>query len=341
MLGRNLPCPPVNVGPRSTPHYAATFNSASVHGIGNGRKVFAGQRADAFFVDLGAIFDLGTLRPFESLHLIPSANAMGVNTLQSFNVHTIALQVPITEVTHGRVRPRRIADAHSTIGVYATTHRQAVNMYDDKAHTWTSHGPFRQFSRLGNPLFNEVITPMAHKDYWNHNTPNNDKQFEKYVYQPELAKLLPVLYPNTFPNLAKYKKARADLHAILLTGIPTGVIKGFQNYTGPVPSDMLRLNLAVPPTEASKASPYGLLGNDLAGFPNGRRPTDDIVAVELRAIAGATIPLVDKSYKPDAAAAALKDGTSNTNGKLLPHFPYIGTPNGGYQTKPGTPGGQT
>src|SRR5439155_8025606 len=107
----------------------------------------------------------------------------------------------------------------------------------------------------------------------------------------ELAKLLPVLYPGVFPHLAAYTKDRADLEAILLTGIPSGIIAGFQNFTGTTQADFLRLNMAIPPS--SKPSLLGLLGGDLAGFPNGRRVFDDIVAVELRAIAGVTIPLVD------------------------------------------------
>ena len=137
-----------------------------------------------------------------------------------------------------------------------------------------------------------------------------------------------------FPNLAAYKKSRADLNAILLTGIPTGVVPGFQNYTGPVESDMLRLNLAVPPSK--KPNDGGLVAGDAAGFPNGRRISDDVVTIELRAIAGATIPLVDPSYTPDGAASAITDGTTNTNAPLLKTFPYLGLPGGGYQTVPGT-----
>ena len=137
-----------------------------------------------------------------------------------------------------------------------------------------------------------------------------------------------------FPNLAAYTKPRADLNAILLTGLPTGVVSGFQNNTGPVQSDMLRLNLAIPPS--SSPNPLGVVAGDLAGFPNGRRLDDDVVTVELRAIAGLTIPLVDSTYTPDGAASAVTDGTTNTNAALLGSFPYLGLPGGGYQTQPGT-----
>jgi hypothetical protein len=144
----------------------------------------------------------------------------------------------------------------------------------------------------------------------------------------ELAGLLPVLYPGVFPHLAAYKKPRADLMAILMTGIPTGVVPGFQNFTGPVAADVLRLNAAIPP--ASKPSIYGILGGDLAGFPNGRRVFDDTVAVELRAVAGATIPLVDPSFTPDGTASLLKDGTSAGVGRYIAKFPYLGVPLDGY-----------
>jgi hypothetical protein len=207
-------------------------------------------------------------------------------------------------------------------------------MWDGTKRGYVSHGPWEQVSRLANPLFNEVLVPMAEKDLWNRVPPTDDHEFAQYVNKPELQGLLPVLYPGVFPHLAKYKKPRADLHAILLTGIPSGVVSGFQNYTGAVEADLLRLNLAIKPTKNPNA--LGVVGGDLAGFPNGRRPEDDVVTIELRAIAGLTIPLVDPSYKPDGAASVVTDGTKNTNDALLGHFPYLGLPGGGYQTKPGT-----
>ncbi len=326
----------MNVGPRSTPNYSALAKQA-VHRIAGGRTVFAGQRADGFHVDLGSIFDLGTLRPFQMAHLIPSAAAAGVNGTQGLNVHSIAIQVPKTDLTADHVKPTDVGAASSVIGVWASASRQKTRVIKRDGRGSVNSGPFQQVSRLGNPLFNEVITPMAEKDEWNAMEPSDDKAYAKYVAKPELAGLLPVLYPGVFPNLAAYTKPRADLLAILLTGIPTGVVPGFQNYTGPNQADMLRLNLAVPPT--AKPNPIGLVAGDAAGFPNGRRLVDDVVAIELRAVAGATIPLVDPSFTPDGAAAVLNDGTSNTNPPFLDEFPYLGTPAGGYQTTPGTAGG--
>ncbi len=221
------------------------------------------------------------------------------------------------------------------IGVWTTASRQRARIYDTDHAEYVNSGPFTQVSRLGNPLFNEVIVPMGKKDYWNTQPPADDKQFASYVAHPELGELLPSLYPGVFPELAKLNKsgkARADLEAILLTGLPAGIIPGFQNYTGATQADMLRLNTAIKPS--SKPSIYGLLGNDFAGFPNGRRVFDDVVAIELRAIAGATFPLVDKSYTPDAAANAVTDGLTpaDLNVPYLRHFPYLGVPHSGFTT---------
>jgi Domain of unknown function (DUF4331) len=332
VLASDLPVPPVNVGLRSTPNYQR-FTAQAVQQLKGGRRVFAGQRAEGFFVDLGSIFDLAGLRPFNPAHLIPLAAANGVNGTQGLNVHSIAIQVPITDLTRGGVRPTDVSDASSVIGVYASASRRAASVRNGAGKT-TSVGPFVQVSRLGNPLFNEVIVPMAMKDAWNADDPHEDAKYAGRVNAPELAGLLPVLYPGVFPNLAAYKKPRADLNAILLTGIPSGVVPGFQNFTGATQADLLRLNVAVSP--ASKPHPLGLVAGDAAGFPNGRRVFDDVVTVELRAVAGLTIPLVDPSFSPDGATSAIKDGTDNTNGPYLDAFPYLGTPLGGYQAVPGT-----
>jgi hypothetical protein len=341
VLGRNIPCPPCNIGPRSTPNYAGLGNAA-INDLPGGIRVFAGQRLDGFYVDLGSIFDLAALRPFQNLHLInmPGA-AEGVDALRSFNVHTIAIQVPIAQLTRDGSTPTDPMSPTAAIGVYASASRRKAHVRDDHSYDHQS-GPYMQVSRLGNPLFNEVIVPMGGKDRWNRLSPDQDWRFANYVAQPELAKLLPVLYPGVFSNLAAYTKDRADLLAILLTGIPAGIIPGFQNFTGTTQADLLRLNVAIPP--AAKQNILGLVGGDLAGFPNGRRVQDDITTIELRAIAGATIPLVDPSYVPDGAATLISDGSGGpavldgtkppTNVSYLDTFPYLDHPKSGYDTVP-------
>jgi hypothetical protein len=333
VLARDLACPPCNIGPRSTPNYAALAETA-VHSLGNNSQVFAGQRNDPFFVDLGSIFDLGTLRPFENLHLIPTPAAPGVDGLGGLSVHTIALQVPKTDLTRGHAHPTDPAAPRSVIGVWATASRRKVTIRGKRNGEAVESGPWVQVSRLGMPLINEVIIAMADKDDWNQETPDGDSEFTHYYETPELAGLLPVLYPGVFPNLAALNssgKKRADLVAILLTGLPSGIVPGFQNFTGATQADELRLNLAVPPAAAPK--PNGILDGDLAGFPNGRRLTDDIVTIEIRAIAGVTYPLVDPTFTPDGAAGLVTDGV-NTDQHLLDHFPYVGVPISGYDYAP-------
>lgn len=328
VLGRRLPCPPCNIGPRSTPNYPALADAAVVS-LRSGEKVFCGQRAEGFYVDLGSVFDLATLRPFQSLHLIPTANADGVDALAQANVHTIAIQVPIAHLTRrGRV-PTDPLDEQATIGVWGAAYRQRAGVRA-ASYGQRSVGPWQQVSRLGNPLFNEVVVPMSLKDRWNMQGPDTDQQFAQFVAQPELAKLLPALYPGVFPNLAGLTADRADLLAVLLTGIPEGLIPGFQNFTGQTLADMLRLNVAIPPS--STPNRLGLLGGDLAGFPNGRRVGDDVVTIELRAIAGATYPLVDPDFTPDDAVSAIEDGTFNNPGRdFLDRLPYLGIPYSGYE----------
>jgi Domain of unknown function (DUF4331) len=334
-LGKNLACPPCNIGPLSTPKYAQLADEA-VHDLGGGIKVFAGQRAEGFYVDLGAIFDLGDLRPFENLHAqygmnVFSGPAPGVNAANHVNVHSIAIQVPTRDLVVKGASGE--SDPRSVIGVWTTASRQAATVIDANTGTKVATGPFQQVSRLGNPLINEVIIALGDKDRWNHLPPVQDKQFAHYYAQPGLAAALPALYPGVFPHLAALVasgKARADLEAILLTGIPSGIIPGFQNNTGSVLSDMLRLNTAIPP--ASSPNILGLLGGDLAGFPNGRRVFDDIVTVELRAVAGLTFALVDPSFTPDSAAGAVTDGLdpSSVSNPYLKTFPYLGVPYSGF-----------
>jgi Domain of unknown function (DUF4331) len=325
VIGEKLPCPPCNIGPHSTPEYAKLEQEA-VHSLPNGVTVFAGQRNDPFFVDIGSIFDLADLRPFQELHLAPLKAAEGIDTLQTLNVHSIAIQVPIQELTADGTVPTNVMSKKSVLGVWGTASRRKVRIAEKDEQS--ESGPWVQVSRLGNPLFNEVLIPMAQKDFWNASQPFEERQFLEHVEHPELAKLLPVLYPGAFPHLEKLTAPRADLVAILLTGLPAGVIPGFQNNTGSRPADMLRLNVAVPPAKEPNA--LGILGGDLAGFPNGRRVTDDVTTVELRAVAGLTFPLVEKSYQPDGAAAAIAQGITPLPFRSQATFPYVATPHSGF-----------
>jgi hypothetical protein len=332
VLATDLACPPCNIGPSSTPSYE-TLAAQAVHGIPGGHSVFAGQRLEGFYVDLGAIFDLGDLRPLQNLHLASMVPpAAGVDASHGFGVHSIALKIPISQLTKDGSTPTNAMSQKAVIGVWAAAKRRRA-VVREPGFAFEA-GPWVQVSRLGNPLFNEVIVAMGDKDRWNALPASEDKLFLKYVQHPELAGLLPVLYPGAFPNLAGLKAARADLVAILLTGLPAGIVPGFQNFTGSTYADQLRLNVAIPPTPSAKANALGLVAGDPAGFPNGRRVFDDVVTVELRAIAGLTYPLVNPSYTPDAAVNAITDGLTAASTSYLSQFPYLGTPQSGFATTP-------
>ena len=333
MLGEDLTCPPCNVGPRSIPDYASLAQDA-VHTLDSGEVVFAGQRNEGFYVDLGSIFDLGRPASVPDLHLIPTPNAPGVDATRGASVHTIALKIPKRMLTRDGSKPDGPGATRSRSSAYGHRRTGARRIVRDGDGDVMQAGPWVQVSRLGNPLFNEVIVPMSKKDYWNSLPPSSDERFLKNVQQPELAKLLPVLYPGVFPNLAGLHADRADLAAILLTGLPSGIIPGFQNFTGPAPADMLRLNMAIPPS--SDPNIYGLLGGDLAGYPNGRRVQDDVVAIELRAIAGVTYPLIDPNYTPDGGRGSDhgRHDAEEQPVKFLERFPYMGVPISGYDVVP-------
>lgn len=343
VLDKDIITVPNRIGPRSTPNYETNLVSPAIHDLPGGVKVFAGQRDEGFYVDLGAIFDLATLRPFQSAHLIPTVydGTTGKDDTKGYNVHTISIQVPKTHLTRDGSNPTDPTDPRSIIGVYASASRRKVTVLpgEEEHDKEIQSGPFVQVSRLGEPLINEVLIPVGKKDFWNRSDPKNDSQFVQYYLHPELQTLLPVLYPGKFPHLAT-NPSRDDLVAILLTGIPAGVVPGFPgNFTGNKKADFLRLNMAISPSytdpNVATDSPkrLGLLGGDIDGFPNGRRVFDDVVDIELRAIAGVTLPFVNPGYIPDATASILADRIPEPGNELryLSKFPYLGTPNEGFE----------
>jgi len=211
ILGRDLPTPPVNIGPRSTPKYTDLANAA-IKTLSDGSTVFAGQRDEAFYVDLGSIFDLGTLRPVQGFHLVKTGitaddtnTPNGVDATKGFSVHTIAMQVAKNKLTADGSNPTDPLGKNSTIGIWASaSRRRAVILPTDGDDNQSGEnesdavvtGPFTQVSRLGMPLINEVIIPLGKKDFWNTSLPRFDSQFLQYYQTPELQKLLPVLYPG-------------------------------------------------------------------------------------------------------------------------------------------------
>jgi len=260
-----------------------------------GVSMFAGQRDDPFFADVGAIFDLVAIRKAGTTGNLGG----GKDFLSGYNVHTIALQIPISQID---------TKSH-TLGVWSSTDRKNVTVNGKVRSGWT------QVSRLGEPLINEVVIPTGLKDLWNRTSPAQDAQFKKYYETPILAAVLNKLYKLGVPETG-----RDDLVAVLGTGIPK------VTFTGNTVADELRINLAIPVTPAGKVSRMGVLGGDNGGFPNGRRLADDVVDIEEQAVAGFL-----KGKK-----VPLGDGVNADADGYLNHFPYAMTPHSGYENSKAT-----
>jgi hypothetical protein len=321
VLASNLPVPPTNIGPRSNPTYDPF---QGVVDLGGDRKVFAGPRDDPFFVDLGSIFDLGGLRPFNPFHAVqpPSAAEAGQDGVLNYNTHSIAIQVPKTDLLAAPA-------AEGVIGIYASASRPKIRILRGDG-TFDANGPYVQVSRLGNPLVNEVIIPVGKKDYWNASDPKDDAQFLEHYRSPELAGLVNALYGP--PVADTLTSNRDDLVAVLLTGVDLPGAANL-NFTGTTKADLLRLNTAIPPS--ASPNPLGVLAPspDLAGFPNGRRLVDDVTDIELRAVAcgyGAALNglLGLCQFPPNDIVS---DGVQMNEAGFLSSFPYVAAPNRGYE----------
>jgi len=301
VLADNVPTPPVNIGFRSTPNYDVLAKLA-VRQLPNNTLVFAGQRDDPFFVDLN-VFDLLA---------VPPADNDNSDSLAGFNVHSIVLEVPIASVTANGTRPSNPADPNAVIGVWSTASRPSVTMRGKGQETYNNN--FVQVSRLGQPLVNEVVIPRGVKDTFNSLSPTGDGAALGFVLDPEVPKLLSALFGIQSPPAP-----RNDLVTIFLTGIA-----GLNQPANVRPSEMLRLNTAIAPV--ANPNRLGVLGGDIAGFPNGRRLTDDVVDIALRAMAGAT-PLTPAFN--NGINAQLGDGVVANDKVFSPVFPYLASPHAG------------
>jgi hypothetical protein len=312
-VAEGLSVPPPNIGPRTTPEYR-DLSRAGIHPFGDGGQVFAGQVDDPFFVDLGAIFDLGGLRPFNEAHLIPLDTRRGEDDLAGFNVNAIAVQLPIASVTNDGQPVSAPDAANAVIGVWAGASRTAPAA--------DGGSELVQVSRLGNPLINEVIIPIGQKDAWNSHGPADDGQYQADYESPELAAIVNTVYPS-LPDTRT--TMRADLVLILGQGVP-----GLNQTNAEGLMDMLRLNLGVPPAE--KPSRMGALAGDLAGFPNGRRLTDDVVDIEVRAVADGYGSFLEENFglpnlEPNNQVG---DGCGANDVRFTKSFPYLGEAHSGY-----------
>lgn len=316
IVARGLRTPPSNIGSRTTPNYETNLGNQAVYDLPRQGKVFAGQRDEYFFLDLGGTFD--------TLNLRSIGKSGGIDTTQGFNVSTIAIEVPIKSLTKTRRIPASPTSKDAVIGVWATASRRSIRVLNSSGSR-REFGSWKQVSRLGNPLVNEVIIPLNQKDRFNASSPKDDAQFAASVLDPELPQLMQAVFGIEIPSAP-----RNDLVSIFATGIPVNPITGPEYTTflsDGKPHDFLRLNVAIPITEIDDINPLGLLGGDVAGFPNGRRVHDDVVDIALRAAAGGT-PFTPKTNK--APNNILSDGVSfNPEGPLMNRFPYLRTPNAG------------
>lgn len=333
-LASDLMTPPSNVGCHSIPASGAgcpggsgysPFTAAAIHTIDDNIQVFAGQRKDPFFADVGAIFDLLTIRGG-----IPGGFSSGGSDLFArYNVQTIALQIPITKLTKCKCMPAADDFGNNVVGMWASASRKTTRVLSDDtnkaqgADTAQNVGSddWRQVSRLGLPLTNEAVIPMAMKDKFNASRPVNDvANFAGPVVNPELAVLLNALYGVPVPPTP-----RNDLVQVLLKGIP-----GLNEPTKVVPSDMLRLNVTTPVC-TSGCSTLGVIGGDNQGFPNGRRLTDDVVDIAERVVAGVAS---GDSCCTGSPNNILGDGVNAPAVAPLANFPYVPDPLDGFAYAP-------
>lgn len=307
VIGGYLKSPPVNVGPKSTPNYEALAAQA-VFKTTEGSTVFAGQRDDPFFVELGGLFDLLTIRK------LPGNAGGGVDGLAGQNVMTIAIQVPKALLSASGALPSGASDPNAVIGFWSTTARQRTRVLPGESYPGLG-GEWTQVSRLGMPLVNEVVVPLGFKDVFNGSQPKDDiPRFAGPVVDPELAKLLNALYQIKVPPAP-----RNDIVAVFATGV-----KDLNQPANVKAAEMMRLNMMVP--VSARPDRLGVLGGDLQGFPNGRRLADDVTDIELRVVAGV---LVDGfNIAPNNQ---LGDGVDANDAPFLPAFPYVGTPWPGFR----------
>lgn len=339
-----------NIGNKTIPDYP-NYADSHIYNInipqcGMGR-VFVGQRKEGFAVNLGEIFDLVNIVPIEE-GAFPGGISQdkGRNDIRDKNITSIALEVPadcltgsdnttVGAWTSASLKKARILNTRTTISL-------SPRLNAPERHT----GSFVQVSRLGMPLVNEVVIGLKDKDMFNRSEPENDAQFADYVTNPTLPALLDILFRDAvnstlganIPDLAPTNFPRIDLVTAFLTGFD-----GLNKVSGV--GEMQRLNTAIPATNKGDQSNFGVAGGDLAGFPNGRRPGDDVVDIALRVVMGALchdLPLgemgapvnlllcadnaVDAKAKAVVGNVPFTDGAPVDDSDFLNRFPYLTTP---------------
>jgi hypothetical protein len=327
--GKTLYAVPSNVGPQTMPKYNTLFNQG-IYDLGNGVSVFAGTVDDPFYIDLGAAFDSLNFRMGVGGILPPAEDAddthnYAPDAVAGFNVNSIALEVPITMLTvDGQMHNAN--EKQAVIGTYGSTERQRITVRR-KTGTVNGEGAWQQVNREGNSLINELIIGTGSKDLFSVSDPANDGQFANFVLNPLLAQLYSSVLGIPVPPAP-----RNDL-LILVQYMPPICPGCGPSDAGPV-ADLLRLNTGIPPTAVGSQKRLGFLAGDLAGFPQGRRPIDDVVDIASRAVAGILV-------NPKMYGAAIGDGVNTKGDGFNTTFPYVQPANNGrdsHHTGPGQSG---
>ena len=319
-VGENLPVAPPNIGPKTFPNYDALTNEA-IRTLSDGTKVFAGQRDDPFYVDLGATFDAINVRQ------LTGNQGLGKDDFSGMSTSSIVIQLPESKVTRDGQAVGSADAANSVVGVWSTTERRKFEITNanyskgSPQNVKGSPNEFQQVSRLGNPLINEVIIPLGAKDKFNRTTPDQDAaNYGAYALNPELAGILNALFNVNAPTTD-----RTDIVQAVLQGIPgLNEIQGAPQLEGlgTLPTDTLKVNLGVAPNPTPNR--FGVIGGDNAGYPNGRRPEDDVVDIDLQVVAGFL-----KGNK-----VPLGDGVDRNDKQFLSSFPYLAAPTSGFDNDP-------
>jgi hypothetical protein len=310
--GQTLYAVPTNVGPRTMPNYAQ-LRQQGTYTLLYGIRTFAGTVADPFFVDLGGIFDSLNLRNSAGGGVLSAAvdkddlHNYAPNATAGFNVNSIVLEVPITMLTSdGNLHAA--GEKEAVIGTYGTTSRRKVSVLNEGRGNSNGNGAWAQVQRLGNPLINEAIIGTGSKDRFSMSDPINDVQFSNFFLNPLLAQIFSSI------GVPVPAAPRTDLLPLVLYMAP--ICPGCkQADTGPV-ADLLRLNTGIPPTQFGSQKRLGFLAGDSAGFPNGRRPVDDVIDIALRAVGG--ILADGTKYN-----TPLGDGVNTSSTPMPTTFPYL------------------
>jgi hypothetical protein len=313
-IAHDVPVAPANTGPKTVPDYAKV-SAGAIHALPGGGKTFVGPADDPFFLDLNTVFDGLNIDKPGRLNVGLGNQGGGKDDVSGYNTHSFVLQVPESHVTRDGGPVADAKSGNAVVGVWASTERRRVSVRrgNHRGDRWV------QVSRLGNPLINEVVIPIGQKDKFNRTSPANDAaNFGKYALNPEVARLLNALF-----KLGVKETNRTDIVQALLTGVPGLTQIGDK----PAAADTLKLNLGVPPSATPNR--FGVLANDLAGFPNGRRLGDDVTDITLRVVAGALL-------KPEQGGKQipLGDGVDQNDKAFRSSFPYVALPNDGFTGLP-------